>query len=253
MDSPRQSIRLLFFAISAFLLFASCGLPQLTFLAPPTSVSIADEAPPVIRFSHDTVNDSDSFRGYTIYYKFYDNAANDTGCRSDRDYITGTPITINPDRLRSRGYHEVILNDTKLDTKLDTIIPISNRSTASRWDITIPVPINRDAIATIKMIGNETKYLMYRTVLYIQDNSSEYKPFSTNPNTILSTADADLQQGISNPVDTNNLYVAFYGIARGFDINNSFRVIYSEPRFLGYLSMSALANARSQQCNDGLE
>lgn len=244
----RNTPPFLLFAASVCLLIASCGLPQLIFLAPPTTVSISDEAPPAILFSHDTANANDSFRGYGIYYKFYDNATNNGGCRTDRDYITGTPITLTPTRLQERGYRQVIFNDMGSNR----IIQVSDKSIASRLSINIPDPTRSNLIATILMTGSSAVN-MYRDIQNTSDNNSEYKPFYANPSTIFVTNDADLQ-GISDPVavlNAGNLYIAFYGIARGFD-TSSFQALYSEPKFLGYLSMSASAGARSQQCNDGL-
>lgn len=93
------------------ILLSGCGIPQVVFLAPPILGSVT-ELPPTVTFEHDTANDTDSFLGYEVYYKFYDpDTSSSDGVEgelaSDRSTIQsaapGNAVSI----LRDRGYRRI--------------------------------------------------------------------------------------------------------------------------------------------------
>lgn len=232
----------------------SCGLPDLSFIGSPANISVVDAAPPYIRFFHDAIaNNSDTFRGYSLWYKFYDNESDSGGCRADRNNINGSPIVTNESRLMARGFHRIVLNDNE---QLLALV-VNNKAVASEIRIDIPDldgPDSRDmpSTATVDELGGVTSTL-HRDVEQTSDRDSRYKPLHANPMTIFSSTDDDIPDTITNiarVLSDRDLYIAFYGISIGFSF--LFAPLYSEPEFLGYLSMSGAAAATSQECNSGV-
>lgn len=237
---------------------SGCGLPQLFFLVPPTADSITNTPPEpsvplAIQFSHNTLNNNDNFRGYSLSYKFYDHATNENGCRNDRDFITGDPVVLGLSRLESRGYRPIVLDNDPTNTNDDpaNIIAISDRNASRQFRILILHPDrSEDEEVPFRITGADTAYNLYRNT-QSADSNSRYKPLYANPASIFSTGDVDLQGISASVLGSNNLYIAFYGVARGID-SLSFTPVYSEPRFLGYVSLRADPSSGSRQCNDGL-
>lgn len=95
-------------ALCATVLVASCGIPEYVFLAPPVLRDVTS-LPPVVTFAHDTVNDTDSFLGYELFYKFYDPAITDApaALSADRTAIESAPPGSVTTTLASRGYRRV--------------------------------------------------------------------------------------------------------------------------------------------------
>ena len=85
------------------LAIVGCGIPQFVFLAPPV-LGEATVLPPTLTFSHSPDNDTDSFLGYEVYYKFYDPNTADGEFATDRTAIrnasAGTILTA----LSGQGY-----------------------------------------------------------------------------------------------------------------------------------------------------
>ncbi|MFW5776901.1 MAG: hypothetical protein ACOCZB_06410 [Spirochaetota bacterium] len=90
------------------LLAGACGIPQFVFLAPPELGGV-NSLPPTVSFSHDEINDIDSFRGYELYYKFYDPNAGDvaTAFSADRAAIEAAPPGSVVSTLVARDYLRV--------------------------------------------------------------------------------------------------------------------------------------------------
>ena len=90
---------------------AGCGIPQISYLAPPIE-GTTDTLPPIVRFTHDPLNDRDTvtygFLGYEIYYKFYASASAQTQFDTDRasveDAGPGTVVGVLGQRGFDRAY-----------------------------------------------------------------------------------------------------------------------------------------------------
>lgn len=257
MSIPCRVLRCLIVA-HCIALSSGCGLPQLFFLVPPTADSITNTPPEpsvplAIQFSHNTLNNNDNFRGYSLYYKFYDHATNATGCRNDRNLITGDPVVLGLSRLESRGYRQIVLDNDPANINDDpaNIISINDRNTSRQFRILILDPSrSEDEEVPFRITGANIAYNLYRET-QSADSNSRYKPLYANPASIFSAGDVDLQGILASVFDSENFYIAFYGVARGID-SLSLTPVYSEPRFLGYVSLRADPRSASRQCNDGL-
>ncbi len=207
----------------------SCGLDVVPFLYPPDSPSAIGSG---VQFLHDTRNNdtpqSDNFRGYEVYYKFYDfsGAGNgETQLQNDRNAIEADPIPPGTSRLTARNYRRLrsLRNDGSLEARLP-LIPVAIGSTPSLQLLFSGSPgvegafvlrNNNDADATplVRAIndGEERPRLFYGVEEYAANH-------------------ADIPNTINLPNDSAALRIAFYAVAYG--VQPDFRPLYSIPKFL---------------------
>ena len=232
-----------------------CGIPQIQYLAPPTSNDSVDNG--TFMFFHNTDNNIDQFLGYDIYYKFYDNISTTTTCIDDKQYIESIPTVLSDRRLIERRYTRIVLDDEHQD--IPTIsITSGAKSVEHRFIVrladALALSIADAENSTLVNATNNTVYRMHRRV---EDNTqnNEYKPLHVYiPATIFFASDSDIQAAAISSSELNavierandRLYIAFYGIA--FGLGDSFQVIRSEPEFLGYLSMQRRPS-QAHPCN----
>ncbi len=238
--------RLYLLSFLIFIIYTSCGIPTVTFLHPPL-IDLNNEN----AFFHNTANANstirDQFRGYSIYYKLYNNSNNDgNDCRNDKSIIEASPVSIGPQRLIDQKFQQIIVNDE--DQTPQILIPADtsgdrNQILGTRHSITITIADDTitDDIATISTsLLPETEMPLYRNTLSNDSSSStdssRHKPLAA-PNAThgYSTSDSDVESvTIANA--GMELSIAFYALAVGIDIKN-FQTLFSTPLFIGYTSL----------------
>lgn len=235
----------------------SCGIPTLDYLAPPITFPITEPGRLLFQHNH-TDNNIDSFIGYNIYYKFYDNTDNGVKCSTDKTFITSDPIVLNDSRLIARNFRRIILDGYD---QINPIVTIGAKGTPVEIEIQLADHTASAAERERSLLIQDAvlpDHRIYRNVLN-NDGSSVFKPLygvKLDSNTIYEQNDIDIINNNSandkidnivaadGPLATETLYIAFYAIGYGIDLGN-FNVIYSEPIFLGYLSMFLQSSAES--------
>ncbi len=87
-------------------LLAGCGIPEFAYLAPPIPGTVT-ELPPTVTFSHSVDNDTDSFFGYELYYKFYDPETGEQPFQADRTAIQNAAAGVVASTITARGYRRI--------------------------------------------------------------------------------------------------------------------------------------------------
>ena len=243
------------FGILFPLILLDCGLPMFAYLELPDVGSIVSESG-VVRFNHNTSVNSlaSGFIGYDLYYKLYNNGneSDDAGIselRKDCAFISDEPIQLGVSRLENRGYRRVIANNDT--TQIPTIeIPIIDR----RTDLVVTIDVSYLNTAnpnsgTVRLSSNNTPTSLHRRARY----NANYKYLSIDDETYgepdavsIVQDDIDVSEVIFNELDTTNLHVGLFVISYG--ISPSFQTLYSEPLFLGYLSMHGSINQSTGLC-----
>ncbi len=137
---------------------AGCGIPQITFLAPPQLGSV-NILPPAVTFTHDPRNDFEGFRGYEIYYKFYPSVNAQTQFTNDLSSIdVAGPQTVTS-VLDQRGFYRIFASGR--DTLPAIEISASERGLA--FDVSIQFQFTttgEPAKATWSATGPEAEELV---------------------------------------------------------------------------------------------
>lgn len=116
-------------AAIAALLMVGCGIPEFAFLDPPTLGAVTD-LPPTVTFVHSTRNDTDSFAGYELYYKFYEPDTGEGQFQTDRTAIENASPGAVASTIAGRGYlrtHRRIEDDRTSDRKPVLNVPPTDR------------------------------------------------------------------------------------------------------------------------------
>ena len=242
----QRIMRALFTAI-VFFLFTTCGIPTFTFLASPIR-NIIDSAE--LTFQHNTNNTSELFKGYNIYYKLYNSMSSTNLCVSDKNIIDAEPPVIGEQRLTAQRFTKIIVEDEVART--NPHITINNKSTAQSimirlGDSTAPINDSR-RFSDITNAHSDVTYRIFRNIT-TGGGDTRYKGLDVSDDDYL-TFDADINgivDDIAETLSNRALYVAFYAIA--FGVNEQFRYIYSEPEFIGYLSLFLDTQASADICN----
>lgn len=228
-------------------MFLACGIPSVGFVAGPPEDSVGGESLetlPEITFEHNAdLNDTDDFKGYDLYYRLYDDRAdNDTTYEDHRDEILADPPTPGTSRLERNGYRRVVsAAETTVDGQVPPLMEVSPDLKDDELDVVLSfalIPADpAEATATLRAgtesAGSEPLELA-RSVE--QEGSQEPKGF------LLGTyqdGDEDVDK-ITRPIETviddESLYVALYALGYGID-GLTFQRLYSEPVFLHYFRL----------------
>lgn len=164
-------ILILLAALLAALLATACGIPQYVFLAPPVLSSVT-ALPPTASFTHDELNDIDSFSGYELYYKFYDPAEGNVeeAFAADRSAIEearpGSVVTT----LGTRGYRRVYAADSSG--------PPALRLTGEQRDeaFTVSIDFPDSAASTADAFASWESTEGPRTVVLLRDQAALGNP-----------------------------------------------------------------------------
>ncbi len=221
--------------LSAVMLSSSCGLYSYPYISPPDvrTVSITGGNAIIINTGD---NDPDVFRGYEIYYKFYNQstAANDQ--RNDHNQIFNKLNDDAPKVLTAAGYRRVRTEKNTRDDTLYPMISVPAGSKDNRFDLIInfsPITTNGSKEELkIRYLGTELS--LYRDVVDQAPDTGEspsasdtvYKDFNSDDLQYTEYQDGDLPSG-----DVSlSMYVFSYGIHE--NIYN----LYSTPVWLGYVN-----------------
>jgi hypothetical protein len=223
----------------AVLVLVSCGIPSAGFIGPPGETDIqSPESVPVLTFDHNVAaNATEDFKGYELYYRFYDNAAADTDYDQDQQQILAEPVQPGPDLLETNGYRRVVrASSESAGTQERPLIQVPQEEKVQEFTVTLSFglvsTVNPDE-ATASWLGLQVPLARSGA----QDDSQAPKGFILG--SYNGSEDDDLQQ-ISRDIDQVifdlDLYVALYALGYGID-GLAFDQIYSAPRFLGYFRL----------------
>lgn len=241
------SLRTAAFVVAVIMLsgfLAGCGVESVAFIAGPESDRVeVDAEVGQIRFLHnEDDNDTDEFRGYELYYKFYADTDSDCGdtepCGEDRAYVEEEPLQTGPSRLLGRDFSRMIYEPSPGERPN---VPISQEETGSEFEIAIDLSsfgqeTQRDAIVS----WNESERPLKRGVT-AETSQTDYKSFIERAD--YDDEDADVQSAIDGPtpeetvealINNGNLYLSVYTLGYGID-PGSLQALYSEPVYLGYV------------------
>jgi hypothetical protein len=211
-------------AVAATAAMTSCGIPQYVFLAPPV-LSVVTELPPVATLTHDAENDTDSFAGYELYYKFYDPDADYTVTfAQDRMAIENAGPTQVVSTLDTRGFYRIYRNASGSSPTIE----ISSLERTGSFAIQIafaPSPADADdGVATWDVVGPQTTILL-------RDQNALGNPVTAlgfSPADIVPSSDPDMPESIA-PTG-NVIRMAIVAFAYGTDfVTGTFANVYSEP------------------------
>lgn len=243
----RRLFRVLAVSVTALYL-AGCGLPTISFLAPPSARSpdgINNENY-ILGFTHNGDNDGDDFRGYELYYKLYEE--NDGTIDSDEEEIAETPRETGPGRLEANDFVRIAPTRLWIDggapiTITDDsapLLPLSPTGTAVQFSLDLRSPDTRnldDADTHIVVSwtdGDEERQLELRrrsiSPNSVSDPLDDYQGFWDGPSYLTNDYDTSRMFGDSNPLpeQPGRLVIVIYVIAYGIDAND-FNPYYSEP------------------------
>lgn len=213
--------------ILSFFMLSACGLDVVPFLYPPESPSSISDR---VQFVHDTRNNdtpqSDFFRGYEVYYKFYDFGADGANqLQNDRDAIEADPVPPGPSRLTTRNFRRLrsLDNNNQLETRLP-LIPVSTGSSPS-------IQVRFSGVADTPgafVFFNNNPATAIPLVRAVDDDGAQPRRFYGV--TEYESTHADVPNTIDVQTNGADLQIAFYAVAYG--VQPDFRPLYSTPRFL---------------------
>ncbi len=229
-------------SVSAIL---ACGIPSVGFVAgpPQDSVGRSDlETLPRITFSHDAdLNDTDDFKGYDLYYRLYDDAAEEPTYEEHREAILADPPEPGTSRLRANGYRRVVsAEEATVDGQVPPLIAVPPEQKDDAFDVTLSfglIPTEPEEATAVWLADTETPGSAPLARSVEQEGTQAPEGF------LLGTyqdADQDVSH-ISRPIETvideSYLFVALYALGYGID-GLTFQRIYSEPVFLEYFRLT---------------
>ena len=216
------------------MLLCSCGLYSYPYIHEPSlRGGTAGTGQNYVTIIHDGDNDPNVFRGYELYYKFYNATTAENDHRTDHNSIFSTS---NPDysALVAAGYKRC--RTVKLYKK-DTTYPMI-RVPADERDSDFPLYISFDSVTTIGSKEEMAIYYLddaqpfYRAIQDQHPDTGEpeaaggksddpiYKDFNSN----------DIESGDSDLNGNTSVSLSFYIIGYGMHENHN---LYSKPVWLG--------------------
>lgn len=106
-----------YIVFGVMILVASCGISDIPSFG---TARVSRIATGVFSITHNTSNVSDSFIGYQVYYKFY-NDADVKEIETDKDYITDTTRRPSPNTITGKGFRALIPVSYNNSSSYDTI------------------------------------------------------------------------------------------------------------------------------------
>ncbi len=228
------------------LVVLSCGLPSISFLAPPEALSPSgsNEENYILRFRHDGDNDGDDFRGYELYYKLY--YPDDSAISSDESSIEATPRDVGPGRLEARGFIRVAptrlsVNGGSFSTVTDDSAPLlplapTGSGVEFRIDLRSPDARGLSDEDTHMLVswddgGNSNLLEMRRRSTAdaaVGDPLNDYEGFWDSSEYVSGDFDVGEMLSLPLPSPIGNLTIVCYVLTYGIDASN-FNPYYSEP------------------------
>ncbi len=207
-----------------------CGVDTIAFVEGPNADEVtADRLGARIVFNHNDsdANSSPDFKGYELYYKFYDDSVTDPWV-DDQNTILADPVATGTSRLTNRSYRRVIRGNDQAGIP-SIIVTSKTTEYAITLDFFESASDPTDTEATASWNDGSPASIDLRR------NTD-----ATTPGTFksffgaFSTSDDDADSTIVNAKSSGNLGIAIYALGYGIE-GGSFRQLYSEPVFLGYL------------------
>ncbi len=218
------------------MLLCSCGLYSSPYIYEPSlNGGTATSGRPYVTIVHDGDNDPSVFRGYELYYKFYDaDNAETAHSRDDKSIFSVS----NPDysALIAAGYKRC---RTEKLYKKDTTTPMFKVPTSERdndfnlyLDFETIITKDNKQEMTLNYLSDAVPF--YRSIKDLNPDSGEpelaggksddeiYKDFNSDD---IEAGDSDL-----NGLNNSNVSLSFYIIGYGIHEN---RNLYSKPVWLG--------------------
>ncbi len=220
-----------------WLLLWGCGIPSAGFIGPPGESSLREPlSSPRLTFEHNVAaNSTEDFKGYELYYRFYDAAA-DTDYEQDRQKILAEPVQPGPRILESEGYRRVVR--ASADPVADQEPPLIDVPPESKGD-EFEVALSFEPVLATDPAEAEASWLGLQAPLARSGASDE----SQAPKGFLLgsylNSDDDVEQinrEIEDVIFDSELYMALYALGYGID-GLAFDQIYSTPKFLGYFRL----------------
>ena len=209
----------LFIFIVILIILSSCGLYDSPYIEAPDVKTVIVSGSAEIYNRSD--NDPEIFRGYEIYYKYYDSASYDWEDDDKTIFLTSDP---EPGDLTAVGYRRVNTVLTTDETTYYPMIPVDYSDRDSSFTITIYLP-GTDDVPYVSYPGYSNIYIRRNvTEANLTTGKTEYRTFRSSDH-------SDGNQG-DRPSDekTLSLYVFAYG--KDDNVYN----IYSKPVWLGRIS-----------------
>ena len=220
---------------SSIMLLSTCGLYSYPYISAPDVTTVSSTGGEA-RIINTGDNDPEVFRGYEIYYKFYNQSTASRDQQNDHNIIFNKLSDNAPKILASAGYRRVRTEKNTRDDTLYPMIPVPAGSRDDRFDLTInfsPITTNGSKEELkIRYLGTELS--LYRDVVDQAPDTGEspsasdtvYKDFNSDDLEYTEYGDSDLP---SESVSVS-MYVVSYGIHE--NIYN----LYSTPVWLGYVN-----------------
>lgn len=244
----RNSGGLIIFCVMLFLLTA-CGLPTYAYLYEPTAVvsrTNPSDGEYDLIFRNAYKNNINIFSGYEIYYKIYDPLAPETSATeyvTDRDAIDITSVageTILKNKNFSRLFTTTTNDTSFIHNDIKPAFPIETTLLDEKFDIRLLFLQNQNAGSSYfaapwesSVTFTETPYI-YRYVSNDSTNTIEKKFFDIVDFDI---NDSDMPSSIDSGslAVSDYLYISFYILSFGKDLEDITSLIYSVPVYLGTL------------------
>jgi hypothetical protein len=224
-------LRIVVPVVLAFAALQGCGLEVVPFLAAPLVETVATGGvTPEFSFDHNPDSNPEVFRGFELYYKFYDPDGYvenyETDIRIIESQFTSSPATV----LGQRGFRRVndLVGDSPGSVELP-LMPVSAglRSTRFTVDITFPGTVVSPApgVAVYPAATGNNEVQLARSA---NETTQVFQTFSPDA---VETSDADVANTIT---DTAGIAVGLAVLAFGREsVSFPAQAVYSAPVGLG--------------------
>jgi len=235
--------------LALVILEVGCGLPSPYFLSPPVVPQLAQVTSPNFYFASTSANNEVELRGFEVYYKFETDPAsqgfiNDTNLGSTTN--TYTDLTV-------AGFSPLCSStDVSPLTHQSPLVPIAIGDRGQAFTVTLTISTNtaNSGISTYSYTGPVSGSVIgeVRRAAPLPSNlfTSGCKLFLSNSNVTSytdydPTADNDVRAIFSTAQSSGGTaYLMMYALTYGLqDISTP---IYSNPVYLGYISINILTS-----------
>lgn len=214
----------LFIFIILLIILSSCGLYDSPYIEAPDVKTFTTGIPSSAEIYNRSDNDPEVFRGYEIYYKYYDSTSYEWEDDDKTIFQTSDP---EPGDLTAVGYRRVNTVFTTEETTSYPMIPVDYSDRDSSFTLTVDFN-DVSASPNVKpqvIYSGYSNITLYRNI-YVYNSSSgdnEYKSFISDDN---ESSDADI------PVSENTLSLYVFAYGKDDNVYN----IYSKPVWLGRIN-----------------
>lgn len=206
-----------------FSIFASCGLPTVTYLYPPKDLTV-DKRAKILSVKNNSYNYDDSegstqtYRGIEVYYRVYDSDTKADAAITNLNALADT-YTDDPDSFMS--YAESTYKFSRLrksDTSAQPLISIDAADESYYY-------INLDIYSNWRLTDDNSTVLSYITrTLDNNTNSSSLSFFDKDFN----SGDFDFA-GTTSTSTSDTVYIVFFAVSYGIDQSTVGQTVYSAP------------------------